>query len=910
MNLRKLLLTGAAALILPHIGTAQQARTLDLVFMPPAFEPRNVCNPRTQDVSIDVDEEGEEEFLEDVHRILYIDRHVRQLINEDPVQFFEFISDLISWRERIDARFAGPEADFARIDLYIAAGKFDELAATGVFQRLRAEADALSNNQKMKLARHFRDGIAVAEDLPYARELVRQAAYAGHANALLDIARMQLKGEPMPDWDAPLDLTVTMAFGGFLGQLDEGVCRRAERLAQEYLEGNVVSRNPDVARAWLRFSADLGSRSGAWRMVEFHLKADAAEKDNVEMLHYLKKAVERGMVPDEAQIAELEASGARLEIVREILGFNHSEDRSRRAQMSKLLELRVNVDAQEADEDGLFFQYLQEVVMLPSAPGRAYTRLARETRVRFGRWGGEDRAREYLEKATELGDAEGQYELAALLVRYRDDPAILNRAVDLWTDSVSRHGMEAAMHELDSLYRCKAPDAPRLWEAQPWADAYAASEHKTVPISATDLIALDRYKEPWTIARIQSQALNGRIDSLARHAQRVQIDPFMSERAQRIWAKRLNRSDKAMELFAELEFELATNPAERTRAIEFFRRVYLNNGVTTALDLAIALVEDNGRVPEIADEILRLLDQAAHRGEGAAIRLISRLQSDVRTERSVYEQYADEIEKRGDFLAMMFSLPHVSPDKRADYFDRAVQQMNCSTKDVEEMADAYTILGDMTQAFRWKQIGLTLEGKHVLSKLRLSDVQLGAFDTGAAPNAAGVQQRALEDGDLAARRVLYQLTSDPNLENYDPDVAAGHLLALAADGTAQDQAWVLGQFRRAGGPVQDAVLAQYDISALFRRLGEGSDVSTRAEFGLLLRDRASSRAHLAEAAQWLKSAAEAGNIEGMAAYGDMLGRGLGVVRDVPEALAWLDQAARAGHPEAERTARLLRLSGS
>ncbi len=74
----------------------------------------------------------------------------------------------------------------------------------------------------------------------------------------MSVARFDLQGTPIPEWDAPLDLTVTLAFGGMLGELNEGVCARAERIAREYMEGGVVTRNPEIALAWYKFAANLG----------------------------------------------------------------------------------------------------------------------------------------------------------------------------------------------------------------------------------------------------------------------------------------------------------------------------------------------------------------------------------------------------------------------------------------------------------------------------------------------------------------------------------------------------------------------------------------------------------------------------------------------------------------------------
>ena len=46
---------------------------------------------------------------------------------------------------------------------------------------------------------------------------------------------------------------------------------------------------------------ELGGAEAAWRVVEHHLNADAARKDNEEMAFYLRRAVSLGISLDEAQ---------------------------------------------------------------------------------------------------------------------------------------------------------------------------------------------------------------------------------------------------------------------------------------------------------------------------------------------------------------------------------------------------------------------------------------------------------------------------------------------------------------------------------------------------------------------------------------------------------------------------------
>lgn len=887
-----------------------QAQTLDLPFLPPKVEPQDLCSPAAraaeeEDLQLT---DGDAE-LNDRLRIRYIARDIVRLQAEDPNRWFDFIMALIDWREVVDIEFAGNDALLARIKLYVDAGRIEELEKEGLVDQLRQSGTQVTNAQKVAMSHYYANGIGVAKDEVVADGFLLDAAFGGNSDALLNIARRSLQGQPVSGWDAPIDLTVTLALGGMLGQMNSGVCASAERIAREYLSGDVVSRNPDIAMAWYRFAADLGGANAAWRIVEFHLSADASRKDNVEMLKYLKLAVERGVTIQESEAARIKAaSDITDEELQQILGFNYSaDDGTDRPQVSKYFQLTVNVDSDMPDEEGTFLLYLKELTAIDSAPGWVFTELAKEVTVRQGLWAGEAEALPLLEEAANRRDPEGMQLLAKRLLRYRDDPARLNRAINVLEEAVARYGMMPAMQDLDTLFRCQAPDAPLLSEADLWQRNYRASQDRSVTISPTDLISLDPFKKPEMIAQIQSQALEERPDALSNYLQRVQLDPFATDRAQRIWAARANASDKALELFAELEFSLASNAAERNIAVELFRRVYLNNGATTALDLAIALVEDNGRDPEVAKEIMVLLNKSANRGEGAAIRLIARLVEGTETAQAIYERYSQSIEDRGDFLALTFAIPFVSSDRIDDYIDRAVSQMNCTTKDTDEMGEVYGKLGLADGSFQWRQIGLAVEGGNTLAKLGVTDQQFALFDTGAAASQIDVEKRALEDGDPAALRSLFVLTADPDLPGYDPEAAAGYLTQMLARGGSAEEAWVVSYYRRSAPELRRVIEQKVDIAGVYQRTAKAGDLSAKVEYALLLRDQAKSLVDLQESARWLQEAAEAGNTAAMTEYGQVLAYGIGVPQDSNQALLWLTQAEEAGDLKARDLARLVRL---
>ena len=624
----RLALTAALTLgtALPSLAQTRIAPPA-LQFLPPDLAPRDLCYQPKTDLPSLRDAPGRDSELTDRARIRFLTRDIRNYRKIDADRYFTFIDALITRRAQLDEEFAGVEETMERIELHLQAGRLQELTERGLVQALAADVASLNNTQSVQLAQYIRTGVGVPPDPQLAQTLIRAAAHEGNARALMEIARLALQGELVEGWDAPLDLTVTMAFGGMLGELTPGVCARAERIAQHYQRGDIVEANPDIAYAWRRFAADMGGAEAAWRIVEYHLSAPPERKDNATLRYYLKRAVDLGLTVPDKQADRIASSGAvSEEELRAILGDNqdHIGPRSERS-VVPYLELTVNIDDLKADEDGLYLDYLREIARMAEAPGAVFTDLAAELGVREGRWKAEPQIIEVLEEAARRGDEEGMANLAERLVRYRDDPAQLNRAENLLIRAAERHGYAPAFNRLDALYRCQAPRAPMMPEATLWSTQYGTTRHAHVTMSSTDLIALDPYKDPETIAQIQSQALEGRPNAVAEQAQYIQSGALASETALRVWADRLDRSDQSLEAFVEMEFELATSPSERAQAVELFRRIYLNNGVTTALDLAIALIEDHARDPETAEEIATLLVQASNRGEGGAIRLLSRL---------------------------------------------------------------------------------------------------------------------------------------------------------------------------------------------------------------------------------------------------------------------------------------------
>ncbi|MFV2054412.1 hypothetical protein [Aliiroseovarius sp. YM-037] len=887
------------ALVCLAMPRPASAELLSLNFLPPDLPASNLCGIQVADADPASSEENEggdgRQDLTEEDRLDFLSRDINSLTRQNPDAWFDFIAGLITYRAELDPEFAGAEEAFARINLYVAAERFDELQQTETVENLRFQADTLTNNQKVKLAHYYLSGVGVAQDRDLALELIVSAALEGNANALLDIVRMQLSGEEMTDWSLSAEQTATMAYGGVIGKLNAGICNRAERLAREYTDGDILSPNPDLAYAWRKFAADMGGKDAAWRVVEHQLNSVSPEKDYEELQRYLNIAIGDFRDIGSADVHRLIDQGARSEAdVKNVLGHYPSPSPSlQRRSAVPFLELDLDLETGDQATDSPYLQYLREIAAIPDAPGLIYTRLAKELLLLKGAWEGAAEAVPILEQAVELGEPEAMAILAEILLRDVDDPAIAKRAEQLLIDSVSLHGHAPSMNRLTNLYRCQMPNAPLLAEANYWADTYGATDLAPIRMPATDLARIDATLEPEAVAKIQSLALLGHGSSAANLLQLMQSDLMVSDQTLRFWAERVGRSDRALEDFVRQEFELALTSEQRQKAVEIFRRAYLHIGPAITLDLAVALVKHAGRDPVVSAEIQQLLYDAGQRGEGAAIRLLSRL---TKSEGIItYGVFSDAIETRGDFLAFMFAAPFITDEEFDDYMKRAVSIMNCTSKDIAELTDAYVLRGRADEATHWTKIGLTIEEGHILSRLGINEVHRAYFGTGA-PEAFEPNDTA--PADLATLQRAYLLASNPNARAYDPEGAAGHLVSLLSQSDSSVLSWALDKYRSARRPVQRGVEAQLDIPAVYEQVANSGDSRAMFEYGMHLRTQAEGATDLAQSTDWLRQAAESGLSQAMVEYAYAIGFGLGQTPDPKLAVIWLQKADGLNAPDA------------
>ena len=873
------------------------AERLTLSFLPPDLPPSNICNAEPErfdedETQIAEAEEPGEQTLDNTGLIQFLTSDIHNLQRDDPDGAFEFILALITRRAELDPDYAGIEETFDRVDTYLAAGRLDELEQAGLIQSLTDRLLEMSWSEAVRLSRFYLNGIGVQQDRDFAMMLILDQAYLGNAHALLEVLRMQLRGEEPEDWNLEPEETARLAFGGLVGRLNRGLCNRAERIAREYLDGDLLTPNPELAYAWRKFAADMGGAEAAWRIVEHHLSAPASEKDEETIRQYLQTAVANGFVVLPETVDQMIERGARTEDeIREFLGIDHARTgHAERVSAVPYLGLDVRITTASIAEDSDFLKYLREVSQLPGVPARIYMALGKEIMLRAGRWAGAEEAREFFTRAAELGEPEALIRLAELQLGEAKDPGALAQAEALLLEAVDRHGEPAAMKALSALYRCQLPDSPRREEADFWAQAYRAANVEPFDGSANTLARLDPLRDPEAIARIQSLAIRGHSGSTADWLQYLQSDRMTPDSSLRYWTDRVSRSEVALERFIGQEFDLALTPGERRSAIELYRRIYLDIGSAVSLDLALALIEDTGRDPDVAAEIIELLSNSARRGQGASIRLLARLTGKDPAE--VYAEFAEDIETRGDLVAMTFAAPFVDDATFERYMRRATSMMNCSTKDVAELTEAYAARGRDADVLRWIRISQTLEGGNSLMNLGVTMQQVDDFGRGLSIAHDMLDRPLGNTGRFDRLRQDYLRVSNSNSPAFDAETAGRYLGEIFQIADRQQYRWALARYRSADASVRRAVDRIIDLRAALTRAAQGGDHVAQYELGMFLRAVAEKRADLETSTDWLAKSAEAGNPDAMFEYAQAVAFGIGQKADPRLGLIWLDRAQR------------------
>ncbi|TNC50855.1 hypothetical protein FHG66_07755 [Rubellimicrobium rubrum] len=896
-------------------GSAFAAEPLAVPFLPPDVDLGRICVPRPPiHEVIQRWSEWDRQSLGD-QSTEQVRRDLRLLRENDAAGWFDTIETAQNLLRQADPDYTERDQVIDRIDLAIAAGRPELLEQEGLVDRLFALGIDTSPGAQYFAARLLRDGTGVARDEARAEQLLVSAAYGGHSDALLEMAGLTSDGTKVDGWDIEPELAVTLAFGGLIGNVDEMICDRINRIASSYRLGEVVAQDTPLALDWYRLAAELGDFNSAWQVAQINLRAEGIEKNNEELLAHLEQAAEGGLPFAQVELGRIYEVGALAEkdverarsLYRQAASIGNYEGLVRLASFIKALENPTPEDLEERQ------QALRDLAAQPTPPAFALIEMGDLAIEAKGRWAGESEAADYFRRAHEADPADPTATSRVAQIGFRHaktEQEFLDLTAEL-QEAVLASGSANGMDQLVSAFTCRSPAAPDRERSAYWRQVREDTDSVLAQPDATTASAEGGAIDAMTLARLQSQALAGRSSSLAallelQEAYGLDLDPALLED--------MARSSETGPLteMARLELRNASSPQARAAALDKLREAIDAGEARASTELLNALIGD-GISEDEAVEVSAMAEPMAAEGRGLGMRALAMLDGDdAAANERIFTEHRDVIEADGDFDALVFALPFLADDAaRNDYLGRIRASMPCNTGSALNVAKAMDALGRQDEADRWLDIAGVAAGANGSQIVAVADAMREVSD---GPEALDASVSLLkEESEKGNRIALLRLVAlaDGDQPRFTPpkEELASLFVDLIGVSDVSDVPNVLRRVRRADPEVRSMVESQVDVRALYVQAAEAGDPVGQLELAKIVQAEAQGQSDLAEYARLLTASAEQGEPEAMYLLSTAYSFGLGVEPSLDTSRDWLFRAAEAGNKEALDTVRLLETQG-
>ena len=888
-----------------------QAKTVDLMFEPPELAVGQVCDQRLGDEALvakwqDIDPDALPETDTGV-----IKRDLRRLIELDPQRWFDLVSAVLARFKELDPAYSDANLLIDRIELLLAAGRVSEVQTNRLVDQLAAMDLTQTPRAQNLLAGYLMRGVGVAKDEQRGEALLLAAAYGGNADAILTLVEREIVGDPVDGWTVPPDLGVTMAFGALVGKLDPLICDRVNRIAREYMNGEIVTRDPALAERWYRFSADLGDALSAWRVAEMHLRAEDISKNNDILLRYLTAASDAGLPYARVTLARLQADGALMP--RDL----DAADATYRAAAggdwapgaaSHVLFLQAQ-SRRDPTWTPRYVDALAGLARSPDAPAWALIAMADQVLSTKGRWAGEAEALALLDRALTLGEQAALEKIAPMKFRGAKSPAEFYAVMDQLTQVVVSSGEVDPMLELSSAFICRAPDAPQVAEADYWVSIAQSTSTLAVDFTPQALAALAANPDPIAEGEIQTQALTGRVTAIAQYLYLLE-QRGAAPATLAFWTDYAARFPGVTTARASLALQAAASPADRAAALDLFRQAVQRGESSAGTQFAEALLEEGHATPQTQAEALQILLPLAESGSGDAMAMLPLADPEqFPSLAAVYDRFGTVIDDRGDFDALLLALPLIRDRSvYADYLTRATSITGCTFDEALRLTDAIGRAGDRALFERWLRITDYLARGDGAALADLADVYSRYATDADRPRILAYYEAARAAGSRVAINRLLTVYSRPSAPQYDAALSAELFIDLVRISTPEDLPSALSRLRNASPAIRTIAYRSIDETALYLTAAKSGNAVAMHEYALLLRKSAATAAEVLDSTDWLHRAAKAGEPAAMVDYAESLVFGIGTAPSRDEAMVWLQKAADLGSDEAAERLRSLKLS--
>lgn len=878
------------------------AAPVEVSFLPPEIPAQEVCVAKKADPDVVArwqEWDGTSPIEGDPDDVL---RDARRLRDLNPSGNFELVDKMLVAASKMSAPKA-PDVTIDRVNLYLKAGKVSDLRELGIIQGLEANAGALAPKALNLLAGLYLDGLVVKKDQEKGLGYLTRAAMGGNADALLRLASMNTAGQQVPGWELDPKLAVTMAFGALVGKLDPEICDRIGRIAREYSKGGVVKQDHVIAEQWLRLAADLGDAGAAWKVAQLHLESELIVKDNDTLLKYLNIAARKDVAAAKVELGKLYEAGALLPEDKAKAEALY-EEASKLGSRNGLFRLATLLEEEQSVPGNLerYKAALTELTEMPSPPGWAFSKLADVVLAEKGRWAGEAEAQALLEKGVALEDADSAQALASILLRHRDEPGVFERATELLGFAVTDAGKIDPMTDLRQAYLCRAPKGADLRLASFWQFTEDAAGNSTEFMDSDDIGSLDASADPIELARLQTHALYGRPNSVAYYVDYLQRNGA-SQAMLDFWQARITPVSATVDAQARHRVNMNATPEVIEESIAQLKQAREDGLPRAAVDLGSLLLDYFPNDPAKKAEAIGYLEEGAAQGQGEAILRLLPLEEEAGTAnaKDLLARYRQAIEERGDADALIFAASNErDPAKKHDYLYRAASVVDCTFENTIKLAGAFVDTEDNAETEHWLQVSQRLAGDDGWRHVAIGDRYMAMGGPDRARTAIALYQEGVKLGDDTAVGRLVKIYADPDSADYAPAKAVEMFKRMIDDAEVADLGKIRDKVEKSPPAIRTAVMDQVDWKARYAAAAATGDVTAMRELGLYLRQTGTSMAEAKDASEWLKRAADGGDVTAMVELAKAYAMGIGIAPSIQQAQVLLKDAAGLGNEEAKR----------
>ncbi|ETX26880.1 SEL1-like repeat protein [Roseivivax isoporae] len=877
-----------------------EAEPIAVRFAPPEIEARDVCVARAPKHVLAERWNGWEGTALPDRPIPLVRRDLRLLAQMDVTRWADTIRAVNDLLLREVDSYDDIDRMLDRIDLLIAEDNLGTLREEGLVARLLEVAPTGSTKSKLMAAELLRDGIGTEADPARAEDFLRDAAFAGHPDAILQLVAQTEPGETVEALGIDPEVAVPLAFGGMLGSVDARVCDRINQIADHYQTGDVVAADPALAEEWYRLSARLGGSNGAWQAAQMHVAANRIARDPEVMVSLLEQAADAGLTYAMLELGRMYATGGLVpkDVDRAEEIYRRAADLGDETGLTRLVNLKRARSSGSREDTGEIIALLERMTGLEEPPAWVYSRLGNMLLVHEGRWAGEARAEELFHKALSLDPYQvpARSRLAQIEMRYADTEQEVADVTSRLRRVVSANGRADPMQDLQAIYRCRAATAPHPAKHEYWVEMEEFSGDKTVDLTAAEVRAQAADPDPFVVAQLQTQALNGRAASLANLLQIRGGDdalaPLVDVVGREGGQTHEARGDTALTL------------GDRDGAERLLRAGVAAGETGARMGLARLLEDDGIASEEERAEILSLVRPLAENGQGSAIRMIVALDEDVDAD-AAWRTYRDAIDRNGDFAALAFALTRLGdPGAVDDYLGRIRAVMPCYSGNALALARAMDALGRTEAVPHWIDVAVASARtgwEYVATADTLRD--LDSSDA-AVDRAATLYREGVERGYALAMRRLLNLGKEGRIELAEAETVDLYARMISSS-PPQNIPSVLTMVGFAPEAVQAEVEKRIDRRALLQASADQGNATAQLDLARMVQEDAETADDLRRYAELLAASARQGNDAAMLRLSEAYTYGLGVERSLEMADTWLLRAAEAGNQDAIRTTRML-----